>query len=233
MVMDSDGGRKERFGDAAAPRVIPKQIEHLAPVIVGAQVFVGVGIAAVVLALAFVEGEPTRILGVVIGLALGILICAAALLLWLRHWAALRSALSTARRTAASNLVLGGRLPQLSNDLREQTWPMSLAPIPRSQHAIVIVGQSGVTVLGVGSPQSVVIHLGWSDIVGIRGVEYVEAGKAYDGIAFVGPTADRAVIMQPVRLRVAGPRFPRGASTDELAARLLAQRPTVAEDGPP
>lgn len=232
IAMDSDGGFKKRFGDAEAPRVIPKRIEHLAPFLIGLQVSVAVGVATVVLVWAFVDGEPTQILAHVTGVAISTLMCAVLFLLWLRYWAGLRSAFLIARRTNPSKLVLAGCLPQLPDDIREQTWPMSLAPIPASQHAVVTVDRSGVTVLSVRNPPNVVIHLGWSDVVSITGVEYVEAGKAYDGIAFHGPTRDRAVIVQPVRVTVMGPRFSRGTHLDELVANLLAQRPTVAENGP-
>lgn len=213
-----------RFGDPAAPRWIGRRLERLGlPILVGVVIF-AVAVIAISLWNALTVGDQPRLIGTVVGASLGVLICIAAFALWSRFWKPLRLAVSRTTLANPSSLVVGGRLPGLAPDVIGRSWPSSIARYDRPQDVVVIGSPQGLRLSGVGQSPVDLVELSWPEILDIALVEYVEAGRAYDGIAIVGPTMDRAIVAQPVQPTLLGASFPRGERLAALRDELLAYR---------
>jgi hypothetical protein len=86
------------------------------------------------------------------------------------------------------------------------------------------VDGAGVTLHGVdgGSP---VLEQPWALIERVVVAEYVEGGKAYDGIALKAADSHGWLVLQPVRALRLWTSFPRGERLRSLVAEVEARRP--------
>jgi len=161
--------------------------------------------------------------GMAIGIPLSVLVVVAALLVWARYWAPLKSAESLAKRENPYAAIVAARLPRLAGDAAGNTWPGPLDPIPASPFVVIIADSQGVRLISGRDETEPILALGWDDVVRIAAVEYVEHGRAYDGIGIFGPT--RAVAVQPVRPSAVGVAIPKRDGFEVLIAELMARRP--------
>jgi hypothetical protein len=164
-----------------------------------------------------------------IGLAVSGLIFVAALFLWRRYWKPLRDAV---RRVSLDNpvgVVVGGRIPRLATNVSENLWPITVGPIPSPQLIVLIADGTGIKLLSITQSPQVIASCAWQRIRDIRPIEYVEAGRAYEGLAILGPTATHAIVIQTNDARRVVVSFHRGATLQQIANRLLSQRPAALE----
>ncbi|NYF09437.1 hypothetical protein HDC94_000593 [Leifsonia sp. AK011] len=214
-------GEVTRFGDPAAPRWISAWLERYARVI---QVAVG----AVTLAFCVVlvwstldRGEPTRVWGTAIGISLGVPIVAVIVVILVRYWAPLKAAEALARRENPSAVTLAARLP---DGAARSAWPGPPESMPASPFLVIVADGQGVRVMSVHNVSEPILTLGWPEVVRVGVVEYVEKGRAYDGIAIFSPTNDRAVVVQPVRPAPVGMSALKRGGLEHLTRELLARQ---------
>ncbi len=216
-----------RFGDANAPRWMSPALEKVAiPVRVAVGLF---AVGAIVFGAwqSFQSGVGVRIVGLSVGLAVGALVIVAALYFWLRYWRPVKDAVKQVSLANPASVVIGGRIPRLTRDVSENVWPDAVGPIPEPQPIVVISDGTGIKLLSAAQFPQIIGHCGWQTILDVRPVEYVEGGRAYEGLAVLGPIPSRAVVLQVVVRGRVSVSFPRGRALQGVANRLLSQRPSA------
>lgn len=209
-----------RIGDPNAPRWISRWLERHARLVRFTTFAVILVFCAVMVGRTIQDGVSTRVLGMAIGIPLGLLGVAAGLVVWERYWAPLKSAYSRAKQEYPSAFAFPARLPRLSGDRS----PWSLDSPLASTLVVIVADDRGIKLVGAGASSERTLALNWKDVISIKQVEYVENGRAYDGIAIFGPTSDRVIVTKPVSVARIGVSTPRGSELNALAAKLLSRR---------
>lgn len=219
----------ERYGDPQARRWIGPKLERKGVPITIIVIVFAAGVISFALWRSLEDGVQVRIVGVAIGLAVAALILVALIALWSRYWQPLKQSVRQTSRAHVTSLVVGARMPRLTEALFTALWPTALAPVPRPQHVVLLVDSDGISVLNARQPSSLIASLPWSTVADVRHVEYVEGDRAYEGIAVIGPTEVDAAVFQIVSFNRRGVSFPRGLKLDVLTQSILSRRPSTAD----
>lgn len=220
--MAFEQGQSIRIGDPLAPRWVSRGVERHSRAILAGVIVLALSVVITVGALLIRDAEPSRVWSFGIGLMVAFVIVLGGVALWSRYWAGLGRAVADAEARRPEALVLGGRLPRLLGNTMEEIWPSSIAPLPAAQHVLVLADVDGVRVVALGN--ALLVALGWPQVRAIEVVEYVEDGKAYDGIAIFGPTAERAIVLQPIMPTLVGARILGGTALQKVKNDLTSRR---------
>lgn len=217
----------ERFGDANAPRWMSPALERSA-IPIGVAVCAFAVIVIVIAAWqAFESGVGVRLVGLFLGLGIGALIIVAVLFFWLRYWRRLKNAVRQVSIFSPASVVIGGRIPQLAREATAIAWPDFADPVPVPQQIVLVADGTGLEIVSVTHFPQLIGSSSWQEILDIRPVEYVEAGRAYEGLAIIGSTASRSVVLQVVNVGRVAVSFPRGTALEGIANLLRSQKPSV------
>lgn len=225
MRVRKDGRVVPRVGDPGAPYWLGRR--PALTIVVSSLVLAGVVVVAgFVVWQDLTSGIPTRVIGTIGGLALG------GVAVPVTVWAGWRRLLRPLRRAAAqvkvdrpTSRVIGGRLPLLGG-VEPTSFVAMVDALTTPNHWVVLaIDDTAVTILDSSQPPKVLLQLPWREVLRVAPVEYVESGRAYDGLAIDGPTVEQSVVLQVVRPRLMGARFPHGKELDLLAEEIKALRP--------
>ena len=185
-----------RIGDPAAPRWIGRGL-------LGRRALVFVLLCALVVITlvyattqAFLSGEPLRASSPFVAAIAFFVFLLAASIVWAAVWRKSRVGLKRAASEHPTSFVTAARMPSV--DLPEGAAWLNAPPVG-NRIVILIVGE-GVLVL-TGTDGSPLLKALEPEILELEPVEYVEQGKAYDGIAIRTATAPGGVVLQPIELR--------------------------------
>jgi hypothetical protein len=217
----SNAGKK-RFGDLSVRRW--RASAAAKPAILAVAVFLVV--TAVVTTKHWIDaGDTPHILGSVIGISLAVLVMLAAVTAWAMYWRGLAWAVSEVGTRSAGALVLGARLPRLAASVLAQSWPKELGqPLP-PQNVVIQVDPLGATLFNTKRPPSKLIEIPWSQVQGLSVVEYVEADRAYPGLALEVSKSNSAIVFQLITPSLPFVRFPKEEQLAETCANANALRP--------
>lgn len=218
------GDSVRRFGDPSAPRWLRKGVESAArPILLALSALLIV--TAVLTTQHWISvGDLSKVAGSVIGISIAFLILLAALIGWILYWRPLARAVHQVSGRTNGGIVVGARLPAFSDSDAARVWPSEVGPMPPPQSVVAVFNAEGATLYNTHKTPERILGLSWSQIRAVIPVEYVEKGRAYDGLALVGSSDATAIVIQLVKTSRPIVEFVTGEKLKVFAANVEALR---------
>lgn len=216
-----------RFGDSSAPLWHISVAVKLAAIVVVLFAVVTV-VAMTWRAIEFQEARQTFI--AVVALSMTFLVSVATCVFLTIFFRPIATGLRELKRRYPNLVVLGGRLPRLADGVIKNAWPWRDAVVPKTQNIVLAVDSTRVLIFGARKPRELLAEVPWSNIIGVVRAEFVEPPlaewvgptRAYEGIAIVGPSEERAIVFQPVIVLLPIVRTPSGKKLEDLVLKINA-----------
>lgn len=172
------------------------------------------------------EGQSSRLIANTIGIAVAICIAIGALIWWKRHWAPLVQSIRHHRRSAAGQVVLGGRIPTLDTE-PSRGFGTAFSLSGRSNYVVLFSDVDGVRLRTVRRSGAEDLDIPWATIADVSRIEFVEAGVAYEGVAFSRKN-DSTVLVQVLEPGHMFVDSPTGIELNEIVRQIVGSQPTQA-----